>query len=92
MTKRFIEFLTQNVDDGKLNCGFQDITSGKWYYTLDEQNAKSICEVLNELNDENQAVKDILKELNEIDEFWDSALLQDYITNIANVVGVELDD
>ena len=52
MTKRFIEFATQNTDNGEINNGFHDIKTGEWYYTKDSENAKKICELLNELCDE----------------------------------------
>lgn len=58
MTKRFIEFATQNTDNGEINNGFQDIKTGEWYYTKDSENAKKICELLNELNDKNLFLSD----------------------------------
>lgn len=56
--KRFIEFSTQNTDDGELNNGFNDIKTGEWYYTKDSENSKSICELLNTLHEENEQLKE----------------------------------
>lgn len=50
--KRFIEFATQSTDNGEINNGFQDIKTGEWYYTKNSENAKKICDVLNELYEE----------------------------------------
>ena len=55
--KRFIEFATQNTDNGEINNGFHDIKTGEWYYTKDSENAKKICDVLNELHEENQGLQ-----------------------------------
>ena len=60
--KQFIEFATQNTDNGEITNGFQDIKTGEWYYTKDSENAKKICELLNELNDENQFIKHAINE------------------------------
>ena len=57
MFKRFMEFATQNTDNGEINNGFHDIKTGEWYYTKDSENAKKICELLNELHEENQRLK-----------------------------------
>ena len=54
MFKRFMEFATQNTDNGEINNGFHDIKTGEWYYTKDSENAKKICELLNELNEEKE--------------------------------------
>ena len=59
--KRFIEFATQNTDNGEINTGFHDSKTGEWYYTKDSENAKKICELLNELYDENDILKQKLK-------------------------------
>ena len=61
--KRFIEFATQQTDNGKINNGFQDIMTGEWHYTKDSENAKKICELLNELHEENQSIKKHIGEL-----------------------------
>lgn len=50
-----------------------------------------IVKLLNELHEENQLVKDTLNELKSIDGFWDSALLQEYISKIAKILGVDLE-
>ena len=55
--KRFIEFLTQNTDDGELNTGFMDIVSKKSYHTKDSTNAREICALLNTLADDNEQLK-----------------------------------
>ena len=60
--KRFIEFATQQTDNGEINNGFQDIKAGEWYYTKDSENAKKICELLNELHEENQHIKHLIKQ------------------------------
>lgn len=52
--ERFIEFATQNTDDGEINNGFQDIKTGEWYYTKDSENAKKICGLLNGLQQRNK--------------------------------------
>ena len=64
MTKRFIEFATQSTDNGEINNGFHDIKTGEWYYTKDSENAKEICELLNELHDTNQELYDFRLVLN----------------------------
>ena len=46
--KRFVEFMTQNSDDGELNCGFTDINNHEWYYTKNRVNAKKCVDLLNE--------------------------------------------
>ena len=56
--ERFIEFATQNTDNGEINNGFQDIKTGEWYYSKDSENAKKICGLLNELHEENQQLKE----------------------------------
>ena len=61
MTKRFIEFATQNTDNGEINNGFQDIKTGEWYYTKDSENAKKICDLLNELNNEVKSQSLVIK-------------------------------
>ena len=48
-----------------------------------------VVDLLNELNDENQAVKDIINELNSMDFYRDSALLDEYIGKIARILGVD---
>jgi uncharacterized protein (UPF0335 family) len=60
--------------------------------------ARHCCTRLNRLTEENeqlkkenQEVKDILNELKSINGYWDSALLQEYIDKIANVLGVDLE-
>ena len=63
MTKRFIEFATQNTDNGEINNGFQDIKTGEWYYTKDSENAKMLCDLLNGLNDENKRLKQYTKQV-----------------------------
>ena len=50
-----------------------------------------IVDLLNALHEENQAVKDVLIDLNKIDIYWDSALLQGYLDKIANILGVDLE-
>lgn len=60
--KRFVEFATQSTDNGEINNGFYDIKTGEWYYTKDSENAKKICELLNELHEENERFKFILQE------------------------------
>lgn len=55
--KRFVEFATQSIDNGEINNGFYDIKTGEWYYTKDSENAKKICDVLNELHEENRQLK-----------------------------------
>lgn len=50
-----------------------------------------LLKLLNELHEENQLVKDTLNELKSIDGFWDSALLQGYISKIAKILGVDLE-
>ena len=61
--KRFIEFATQQTDNGEINNGFQDIKTGEWYYTKDSENAEKICDLLNKLHEENQHYKHILQDL-----------------------------
>lgn len=46
---------------------------------------------IKELNEENQAVEDVLIDLKKIDSYWDGALLQGYINEIANILGVDLE-
>ncbi len=55
--KRFIEFTTQNTDNGEINNGFHDIKTGEWYHTIDNQNATKLCGLLNELHEENEQLK-----------------------------------
>lgn len=55
--KRFIEFMTQNSDDGELNCGFCDIVENEWYHTKDRINSKKCVDLLNNLSDENEQLK-----------------------------------
>ena len=61
MINRFIEFATQNTDNGEINTGFHDIKTGEWYYTKDSENAKKICQLLNELFSENKSLKQQLE-------------------------------
>ena len=63
MNQRFIEFMTQKTDDGELICGFKDITNDKWYYTKDRENAKGICELLNDLTQKNMELEITCKPL-----------------------------
>ena len=60
MTDRFIEFETQNTDNGEINTGFNDISTGEWYYTKDSENAKKICRLLNKLYEDNIRVKQLI--------------------------------
>ena len=62
MTDRFIEFETQNTDNGEINTGFNDISNGEWYYTKDSENAKKICRILNNLYEDNIRVKQLITE------------------------------
>lgn len=69
---------------------------GLQLYDFIEDNGKvihtsKVVDLLNELYEENQLVKDTLNELKSIDGFWDSALLQGYISKIANIFGVDLE-
>lgn len=71
--KRFIEFMTQNSDDGKLNHGFEDMVREEWYHTKDEITAKKCVDLLNEqeetineLKQRNQRQYKRLKELTEL--------------------------
>lgn len=50
-----------------------------------------VVDLLNELYEENQTIKDVLIDLNKIDNYWDSALLQGYIDKIANILGVDFE-
>ncbi len=59
--KRFIEFTTQNTDNGEINNGFHDIKTGEWYHTIDNQNATKLCGLLNELHEELEPIKKICK-------------------------------
>ncbi|HIH34890.1 MAG TPA: hypothetical protein HA255_00410 [Methanosphaera sp.] len=52
--KRFIEFATQNTDDGKINNGFYDMQTDEYYYTKDSETAKKICDMLDELHEEKE--------------------------------------
>lgn len=61
--KRFIEFATQNTDNGEINNGFNDIETGGWFYTKDSENAEKICGLLNELHKENEHLKQSFKEV-----------------------------
>jgi AAA15 family ATPase/GTPase len=61
--KRFIEFSTQNTDNGEINNGFYDIETEGWFYTKDSVNARKIVELLNELNEENQTLRAFIKRL-----------------------------
>ena len=85
MTKRFIEFMTQNTDDGELNCGFKDIHTEEWYHTKDRVNAKKCIDILSELvtncnslkneneelKKENQEFKSLLDEMSDCNnEIW----------------------
>ena len=54
----------------------------------DEQRDKFL-DGLNKLNNENQAVKDIINELNSMGFYRDSALLDEYLGKIARAVGCE---
>ena len=78
MTERFTEIISiQKVIDNQ---------TGKEYDCLIDE---ELLKLLNKLNDENQAVKDIINELNDMDFYKDSALLDEYIGKIARVVGCE---
>ena len=52
----------------------------------------SVTECLNELHEENQQVKDILKEYDNLDCFVDSAMATEFIERIALAVGMELEE
>lgn len=93
MTKRFIEFATQNTDNGEINNGFQDIKTGEWYYTKNSENAKKICDLLNTLHEENQSLKFDNKELIRFITS-NGYTLQDYIKFIGQFqsVGVNKED
>ena len=69
-----------------------------WWAICDKENptelgisGQDVVELLNELHEENQLIKDTLNELKSIDGFWDSALLQGYISKIAKILGVDLE-
>lgn len=80
MIKRFTEIVsTQKVID--------NLTGNEYHCLIDDD----LLKLLNELHDENQLVKDTLIELKSIDGFWDSALLQGYISKIAKILGVDLE-
>lgn len=55
--KRFIEFATQQTDNGEINNGFHDIKTGEWYYTKNSENAEKICGLLNAFYEENQGLQ-----------------------------------
>ena len=67
--ERFVEFATQSTDNGEINNGFYDIKTGEWYYTKNSENAKKICELLNELHEENQRLQKENKELEKFKHF-----------------------
>lgn len=48
-----------------------------------------VVALLDKLNEENQAVKDIINELNSMGFYRDSALLDEYLGKIARAVGCE---
>lgn len=48
-----------------------------------------VVELLNELCEENNAVKDIINELNSMDFYRDSALLDEYLGKIARILGCD---
>ena len=61
-----------------------------------EIEAEWLCELLNELHDENeqlkqekQAIKNIISKLNNADYYLDSAILDEEIQKIATIVGEE---
>ena len=69
----------------------EDTETGKTSQKYDD----IACTWLNELNEETQQlteIKEILNNLNSMDCYWDSALLTEVIENIANVIGVDLDE
>ena len=83
--KRFVDGGEECIEDQFLI----DTSNDKYYWVSD--GLDDIVELLNELHEENQQIKDILNELSSIESFWDSSLLQKYISKIANVLGVELE-
>lgn len=59
--KRFVKFnLTANDDCTILN-GVKDTVTGEWYHTIDNENAKRLCGLLNELAEENQKLQNELE-------------------------------
>ena len=74
--KRFIEFSTQNIDNGEINNGFNDIKTGEWYYTKDSENSKGICGLLNALHEENLKLKEYVEKLVNADAHWEKKARQ----------------
>ena len=89
--KRFTYEYNGNLFDNEMDT-FYHIEDG-------DENIKLLCNRLNELSDENEqlkhelnTIKSILFDLKEIEGYWDSSILQNMIDNIAETVGVDLDD
>ena len=87
--KRFTLF-----DDGETiidNESVVDDGGKEIYWIVEYVQVVKLVELLNELHEENQLIKDTLNELKSIDGFWDSALLQGHISKIAKILGVDLE-
>ena len=68
----------------------EDLTGEDAYRGLGQElTEQETVDLLNELYEENQSVKDIINELNSMDFYRDSALLDEYIGKIASAVGCE---
>ena len=55
--KRFVKFNITANDDYTIHNGVKDTETGEWYHTTDNQNAKKLCEFLNELHKENKELR-----------------------------------
>ena len=71
----------------------------KLQLTMSEKSLKGFVDLVNNLYEENEqlkhelnTIKNILFDLKEIESYWDSSILQNVIDNIAETVGVDLDD
>ena len=68
----------------------EDLTGEDKYRGLQQDlTEQEVVDKLNELYEENQAVKDIINELNSMGFYRDSALLDEYLGKIARAVGCE---
>ena len=58
--KRFIKFNITANDDYTIQNGVKDSVTGEWYHTIDNENAKRLCGLLNNLHEENKEFKEEL--------------------------------
>ena len=61
--KRFIKFNITANDDYTIQNGVKDSVTGEWYHTIDNENAKRLCGLLNELHEENERLRRCINEI-----------------------------